>query len=144
MITKDRVEQEINDLLEYGCMTNDCVEQLVMLYFLHERLNEHKMTGPLTLDDAKEWVHGMKSADGSHGEHWSFEATSQVLHQKNLECNPVEFYATMNMLWSDYCKVAEKYTVNNLGFWSDMSRAFLMDTDAVKDKLTVYRECIAE
>ena len=49
------------------------------------------------------------------------------------------FYATMNMLHSDYGKVAKKYGLeNNVDFWADMAYAWLYDDDANKNKTSLY------
>lgn len=154
MITLDRVKSEIQHTLEHGCMTSECVRDLTMLYYLESQM-EHR-TGmkkpgysgsdvqPMTRENAKQWVQKMKHADGTTGEHWTYDQTYQVMKQRNIDCDPVEFYATMNMLWSDYGKVAEKFGVSNVEYWAELSKAFLLDKDAVEDKLSVYHECIVK
>ena len=153
MITLEKVRHEIKEMLEKGCMTSECVRDLGMLYLLQEKMEDsHSEMRPapyredsvFDLHKAKTWVGSMKNADGSTGEHWTFEQTSQVMKQRNMECSPIEFYATMNMLWSDYGKIAEKFGVSNIDYWAEMSRAFLMDRDAVHNKLAHYYECIAQ
>ena len=106
--------------------------------------HKHKSYGHMDLDTAKKWVREMKHADGTKGEHWTPEQTAQVLRQKGFDCESPEFYAVMNMLWSDYCKVAEKFGVNNLDFWASMAHAFLMDEDAEDGKTMAYYECVAD
>ena len=54
----------------------------------------------LTKADAESWVRRMKNADGSTGEHWDYGQTEQVRQQKGYKCDPVAFYATMNMMYS--------------------------------------------
>lgn len=102
----------------------------------------HSDGGGFDRKKAQEWTREMKNADGSSGEHWTFEQTSQAMKQRGVECDPVEFYATMNMLWSDYGAVAKKYGVDKLEFWAELSKAFLMDEDAEEGKLELYYECI--
>lgn len=99
---------------------------------------------PLTREKAQKWVKMMKNADGSTGEHWTYDQTTQVMKQRNIDCEPAEFYAVMNMLWSDYGKVAEKFGVSNVEYWAELSKAFLMDKDAAEDKLALYYECIVK
>lgn len=99
---------------------------------------------PMTKEKAQQWVRKMKNSDGTTGEHWSFDQTSQVMKQRNIDCDPVEFYAAMNMLWSDYGKVAERFGVSNVDYWAEISKAFLMDKDAMEDKLALYYECIVK
>ncbi len=60
----------------------------------------------LTRDEAEEWCDSMKNADGTTGPHWSYDQATQLMTQRNLTCNPVDFWATLCMMYSDYCKVA--------------------------------------
>ena len=50
----------------------------------------------------------------------------------------------MNMLASDYYKVAEEFDVLEDDFFVEMAKAFINDKDAVKDKVSIYYECIAK
>lgn len=99
---------------------------------------------PMNREKAQQWVRKMKNSDGSTGEHWSFDQTYQLMKQRNIDCDPAEFYATMNMLWSDYGKVAEKFGLTGVEFWAELSKAFLMDKDAEDGKLMLYYECIVK
>lgn len=151
MITLDKIRSEIHKTLEHGCMSSDCVQDLVMLYWLEGQMSDRERPGrygykheKMKRDIAEKWVHGMKNADGSMGGHWTFDQTYQLMKQRNIDCDPVEFYAVMNMLWSDYGKVAEKFGVSNVEFWAELSKAFLMDKDAEDEKLMLYYECIVK
>lgn len=93
---------------------------------------------------AREWISSLENSDGSSGEHWSFEQTHQAMKQRNINCDPVEFYATINMLWSDYGSVAKKYGVDNVDFWSELAKSFLEDKDAEAGKLMLYYDCIVK
>ena len=149
MITLDKIRSEIQKTLEHGCMSSDCVQDLVMLYWLEGQMSdrekptrhEHKHY-KMDRGTAEQWVRHMENADGSTGEHWTYDQTTQVMKQRNIDCEPAEFYAAMNMLWSDYGKVAEKFGVSNVEYWAELSKAFLMDKDAEDDKLALYYECI--
>ena len=98
---------------------------------------------PLTKDQAMCWVASMENADSTHGCHWTMDQTEQVRKQKNFTCDPVTFYAAMNMMYSDYCKVAEKFNVNTAEFFACMAKAFLDDKDAMPNKLARYYHGIA-
>lgn len=98
---------------------------------------------PLTKDQAVRWVAAMENEDGTHGGHWSMEQTEQVRKQKNIDCDPVVFYAAVNMVYSDYCKVAEKFNINAADFCTCMAKAFLDDKDARPNKLARYYHHIA-
>lgn len=52
----------------------------------------------LSKDLAHKWVSSMDNKDGTHGEHWTMEQTSQFAGKHN----PNDFYAVLNMMYSDY------------------------------------------
>lgn len=100
--------------------------------------SEHKA---LTKETALEWTGRMQNEDGTTGPHWSMEQTEQARKQRGIDCDPLEF-VTMNMMYSDYCKAAEKVNANSVDFYAYMARAFLDDKDAQPDKLERYHRCI--
>lgn len=87
---------------------------------------------------AEEWTSRMQNEDGSKGPHWSMDQVEQIMKQKNVRCDPAEFYAILNAMYSDYSEVAQKHGVHKQDFYIDMAKAFLMDKDAVKDKAAAY------
>lgn len=99
---------------------------------------------PLTKEKAMEWVKAMQNGDGTQGPHWSMEQTRQVQAQKGIDKDPVEFFAAMNMMYSDYCKAAKKLGVNESDFYACLAEAFLDDKDAQPHKLARYYECIVK
>ena len=92
----------------------------------------------LTAPKAEEITRKMVNEDGSKGAHWNMDQTKQVMEQRGIQCDPVEFYIAMNMMYSDYYPVAKKLNVNSVDFYADMAKAFLDDKDAGKDKLAKY------
>lgn len=101
-------------------------------------------TGGLDERTAKEWTERMHNDDGTSGEHWNMGQVKQLVNQRGIKHSPVEFYAVLNAVYSDYCKVAKKHNVNNMDFYVDMAKAWLDDKDAVPDKAAAYYECIVE
>ena len=94
---------------------------------------------------AKEWTSMMENEDGTKGPHWSMEQIKKVIEQRGMPGDPVEIWVAMNMMYSDYCKVAKKLGVSTMDFYAEMARAFLDDKDAgVPDKLTAYYEYIVK
>lgn len=152
MITLERVKQEIAELKETGHMTSQNVHDLAALYLIKEKMECEEYgekwsttwaaTPTMTRETAETWTRSMKNADGSTGEHWTYDQTEQVMQRHEIGCNPVEFYATMNLLWSDYGKVAEKFGVNTVDFWAALSKAFLADADAAPHKVEMYRRYV--
>lgn len=98
----------------------------------------------LTHDEAEEWCDNMVNADGTKGCHWTLEQTQDVAKQRNITCDPNDFWAVMNMMYSDYCQVAKRQSVDTPGFYADMAKAFLEDTDAADGKAYLYWDCIAD
>ena len=107
----------------------------------------HERSGNRRMDHrtAEAWVSNMTNEDGTKGPHWKMEQTEQVRKQKNLDCDPVEFWVAMNAAYSDLAKIAKKYNVNNMDFYVDFAKAFwLHDQDAVEHKLSAYYEAVVE
>lgn len=95
--------------------------------------------GQMTDQVAREWVERMENEDGTTGPHWTREQTDRVREQHGItNIDPVEFWATMNMMYSDYVGAAKKLGVNNIDFYVCMTKAFLNDKDAGPDKLMAY------
>lgn len=103
----------------------------------------HSGPAPLTKTEAVAWVGEMENADGTRGGHWTMEQTDQVRAQKNIGCDPVLFYAAMNMMYSDYCEVAKKFNAPAADFCACMAKAFLDDKDAAPHKLARYYRYVA-
>lgn len=103
-----------------------------------------KMSMPMTKEIAEEWTKNMKNEDGSKGPHWTMEQVKQVMAQKGIDCNPVEMYAILNALYSDYCSVLKKWNINKLEFYIDLACAWLNDQDAMPNKAALYYEHIVK
>lgn len=99
-----------------------------------------------TKEDAKNWVRHMENEDGSTGEQWTMDATREFKKEMGVDVPDCVWYATMNMMRSDYYKVARKHGVDKPEFYADMAKAFLLDEDApeAEEKLAAYYHCIAE
>lgn len=92
---------------------------------------------------SKIWTAKMQNADGTKGPHWTYEQCKKLMEQYGVSYDPCAFWATLNMVYSDYCAVARKYGINKDGFYIDMAKSFLMDADAKPDKLARYYEYVA-
>lgn len=99
---------------------------------------------PLTHEKAMRWVQNMKNADGTTGAHWSMDQARQIMEQQHITEDEVEFYVTLNMIYSDYCKVAKRNNCSTIEFYAAMAKAFLDDKDAQPEKLSKYYECIVK
>lgn len=92
---------------------------------------------------AQKWVQDMKSGEGSGGI-WNELQTENVMKQLGIRENPIEFYAIMNAMKSDYEKVAKSFGVDKPEFYARMAEAWLNDEDAVENKAAIYYECIVK
>lgn len=97
---------------------------------------------PMTRETAMEWAKHMENADGSRGPHWSMEKTEEARNQRGIQCDPLEYYLAMNMMYSDYVKAAEKAGCSSMDFYAYMAKAFLDDKDAQPEKLARYYQYI--
>lgn len=103
-----------------------------------------------SMEDVENWKHEMKNEDGSHGEHFNKEQVKQAAQMAGIdmhELGEIPFCLAMNMKYSDYCKVAQKYGVDRPDFYADMAKAFLKDKDfdgEPEEKLYLYYKCIVE
>ena len=103
----------------------------------------------MTGDDAEAWAAHMENEDGTTGPHWGVDQTTAVAESMGMTWEKVSrpcWWITMNMMYSDYSGVAEKYGVSIAEFYADMARAFLMDKDGpgAKKKLAAYYHGIVE
>lgn len=99
---------------------------------------------PFSKEMAIEWTRSMENDDGSKGPHWTMDQVKNVMAQHHIECDPYEFYAVLNMMFSDYSGVAKKMGVNNMDFYICMAKAFLDDPDVGEDKLARYYEYVVK
>lgn len=98
----------------------------------------------LSRDEAEKWCKNMVNADGTNGPHWTFDQTSSAMSQRGINCDKADFFAAMNMMYSDYCIVARAYSADNQNFYADMAAAFLNDKDAVPGKIVEYHDVIVD
>lgn len=98
-----------------------------------------------TPEIAREWVKKMHREDGGVGEKWSLEEVKALMRQKGIEADPYKVWAAMNAEYADKCKVNQKYGLSSKDYYLDVAVAsWLMDKDAVKDKLGAYYEYIVK
>lgn len=95
---------------------------------------------------AEEWMSSLENEDGTTGPHWTMEQAKQVMAQKEIGGSPLAFAMALNMMYSDYCKVAKKLGVNTVDFYACMAEAFLKDKDAIGggggEKLAAYYDAV--
>lgn len=81
----------------------------------------------------------MANVDGTKGPHWTQEQTETVREQRGIQWDQAEFWAAMNMVYSDYSEVFREYGVRDkIYLYADMAYSFLSDADAKPGKLARY------
>lgn len=96
-------------------------------------------TEELDMAMAEEWMRSLQNEDGTRGAHWTMEQAKQVLNQRKINCDPLEFWVALNVMYSDYAPVFKKHGVGErVDIYADMAKAFLDDKDAAPDKLASY------
>ncbi|MBO7275548.1 MAG: hypothetical protein J6V15_04160 [Clostridia bacterium] len=93
---------------------------------------------------AKRWVESMQSEDGRKGSRWNEMQAESIMHQMGIRENPIEFYAILNAMYSDYSKVAKEFGVDRPDFYAKLAEAWINDKDAVEGKAAIYYECIVK
>lgn len=100
-------------------------------------------TAAVESEDLSGWAAHMKNEDGTVGAHWT---TAETELYRPSEIEPTDWNLTMNMIYSDYFGVANKYGLDIVEFYVDMAKAFLLDKDAKgpHKKLVAYYNHIAK
>lgn len=171
MLSLKKINEEIEKREKSDRLTNSVCQELSWLYTVRDHLDgrceQHNNTAsqmaktqsldldmypserkaaPLTRHMADEWMSGLQNDDGTTGPHWDLEKAETVRNQKGIDASSLEFFVTLNMMYSDYCKVAKKLGVNTVDFYACMAEAFLNDKDAVggggQEKLASYYDAV--
>lgn len=96
-------------------------------HFLKIKLNRMAHHGHLSEEDAHEWVKDMTPRGG----HWSKAETDSVLRSHSLPYDTNDWYAVLNMMYSDYYGVVPDTTDT----YVKLAKAWFADPD-VKDHKT--------
>lgn len=102
-------------------------------------------TEELDMAMAEEWMRSLQNEDGTRGAHWTMDQAKQVLNQRKINCDPLEFWVALNVMYSDYAPVFKKHGVGErVDIYADMAKAFLDDKDAAPDKLAAYYQHVVK
>ena len=100
--------------------------------------------------DMEKWKSMMRNEDGTRGEHFRKEQVKHASQQAGIDIEEFGedvFSLAMNMMYSDYCKVAKKYGVDRPEYYADLAKSFLRDKDfdgKPEEKLYIYYKAIVE
>ena len=100
-----------------------------LLLLFYEKQNRMRMTEKRR-SHAEQWVSQMEKPDkNGKGGKWNYEQTTQIMKERNLDVAPVVFFATMNMIYSDYGKTLAKHNVNSIDLYIDLAMDWIEDDD---------------
>lgn len=95
----------------------------------------------LTKEKAEKWTKKMRS-DDRKGEMWSMEDAKELAKAYDIAEGQelIDFYAALNMVYSDYSAVAKEWDVDDEEFYAALACAFLYDRDGKQpsEKLAAY------
>lgn len=126
------------------------IDQMIKCWLRVNEMCEHlHHTEDFTAEDAEKWAAGLVNEDGTYGAHWDIAQTAAAAESVGVQFEHItkeDWYITMNMMYSDYSKVADKYGVGMAEFYADMAKAFLFDKDAASPqaKLEGYYHGVVE
>lgn len=105
----------------------------------------------LSKSDMHRWKRMMENEDGTHGPHYDMSQIMNAAEKAGVrfdDFDEKEFCLAVNMVYSDYCKVAKKYVApdKELAFFVDLAKAFLEDEDGpeASEKIALYFHCIVD
>lgn len=95
----------------------------------------------LTKEKAETWVKHMRSDDRKGGM-WTMEDAKELAKGYGIDEGQelIDFYAALNMVYSDYSGVAKEYDVDDEAFYAALACAFLYDRDGKPpaEKIAAY------
>lgn len=105
----------------------------------------------LSKTDVHHWKQMMENEDGTRGPHYDMQQIMQAVEKLGIrfdEYNEREFCMAVNMMYSDYCKVAKRFVApdKEMMFFAELAKAFLDDADGPEpsEKLALYFHCIVD
>ncbi len=114
---------------------------------------DHHSVPQLTKSDMMRWKQMMRNADGTQGPHYDMQQVMNAAQKIELDferhdIDEKEFCMAMNMMYSDYCKVARRFVSpdKEMMFFAEMAKAFLCDPDGPEpaEKLALYYNFIVD
>lgn len=102
----------------------------------------------LTREKAEKWVKSMYGDDPkTRGEMWSYQDAKKLAEERGLPTEGqemIDFYVVLNMVYTDYCKVAKEHGVDTEDYYADLAEAWLYDRDAKPptQKLMAYHKYV--
>ena len=143
---KSKIEKGLSDYMELPAndRTLSAVRGMVEAWDAIDELERCLCReGRFARADADDWNARMIHDDGTTGGHWTIAQTNAVANNLGIGFEHISEYCwntAMNMMYSDYCTVALKYSVGTPDFYGELAKAFLFDKDAASPnaKMSAY------
>lgn len=125
---------DVSDMEYLECLLDDFMRELEeedeprykrLLMGLYCRVYGKHLNNEL----AHKWVSEMENKDGTRGEHWSIEQTSQYAGSYDK----YDWYAVMNMMYSDYYN--QRF---DTGVYVELAKDWISDKDVGDGKTLKY------
>lgn len=129
----DEIAEEIFEHLK----EQDECKYWKMYFKIHEATEGKKLDETM----ATSWVNSMKP----YGEHWTKEQTDSVREKQGFSVEEFDFYAAMNMVYSDYYKAIETDEMSEeekLNAYIKLAYYFIKDEDFGDNKMYEYYKTI--
>lgn len=140
----DRMEHDMRYRRDYGYHEYDDDMARGRRDYAERDIRDYGEPKLFSKKDIEEWKKLMHNEDGSRGEHFRPEQVRHASQQVGIDSEEFGedvFALAMNMLYSDYCKVAKKYGFDRPEVYADLAKAFLRDKDfegKPEEKLYIY------
>lgn len=150
---KERLEDGLCEYMESSITERNAaaVKGMIECWMLLEDMGHHCSchSEHLTDEDLKRWNKSMVNDDGTSGGRWPTDQTTPIAERAGVtweHITPECFNVAMNMMFSDYCKVADRFGVATAEFFAYMAKAFLFDRDAKgpDEKMAAYYHGIVD
>lgn len=127
-VDKQHSEELCEIMEEMMCHMKECDYETYHKYKL--KIYEMANGKVLTKEMAENWVRSMMP----YHEHWTIEQATEAMKQYGYSYSQVDWYATLNMMYNDYCDTVGE----NTEMYIKLANDWLNDEDAIKDKLYMY------
>lgn len=103
----------------------------------------------LTDKEYKEWAEHLENEDGTTGPIWTEDETTSLGKKVGVDFNKISkvaYWLTCNMMYSDFCEIFEKLSMNKPEVYAQLAWKWLDDSDTIdgEKKLAAYHEYIVE
>lgn len=144
-LLEKEVPEFIEKNLEHCCDdpdTHKLAKDMMMSLWLVRQLDDgtvYHINKSFTEHDARHWVEHMNPPAK-----WSKEETTKIAEANGIKFDHIsecDFWAVMNMMYSDYGHTIGKYVMGNDTVYVELAKDFLFDADSKvtpKEKVMLY------